>query len=441
PLVEHNDEESKQPRVWCVGSSGYTFRKSSVWKRQEHSHKVRQCLQEQTEKGEILQEGPGVGRKLYRIIRIIARGRPISSTAQRARDDVCLYDFVKCYDVVKETKSSLETYKFEFGYVKKRKRECLVSHKIYNVQQNPENYFYSLLLLFKPWRNPLKGHYETYTEAFNTCKEDLLSAVEHHDKLEEIRPAKYEVETLVSDPAQNSKYEADHEKNYKADEINKIEAAGAMVEFRDALANEKENSAVLADSMNTDQKRVFEYVTNKLTGNDGVLRHFVSGVGGTGKSFLIRVLKSWVKKNLKKEVAVCAPTGIAAFNINGLTLHRLLQLPIEHGGVQEYKSLNDDVLQILRSDLKDMVLLIIDEISMVSNISLLYIHLRLSKIFNTLLEDDGWFGKINILFFWRLTSASPCYAASTFHRIDNIGSGKVLVVPACNTHLAGPVFL
>ncbi|KAG8172877.1 hypothetical protein JTE90_000815 [Oedothorax gibbosus] len=95
--------------------------------------------------------------------------------------------------------------------------------------------------------------------------------------------------------------------------MNKIEAAGAMVEFRDALANEKEDLAVVAHLMNTDQKRVFD-----------------------------RVLKSWVKENLKKELAVCTPTGIAAFNINGLSLHRLLQLPIKHGGVQGYKSINDD---------------------------------------------------------------------------------------------------
>lgn len=35
--------------------------------------------------------------------------------------------------------------------------------------------------------------------------------------------------------------------------------------------------------------------------------------------------------NAKKDVAIYAPTGIAAFNINGITIHRLLQLPVEHG--------------------------------------------------------------------------------------------------------------
>ncbi|KAG8172623.1 hypothetical protein JTE90_006013 [Oedothorax gibbosus] len=63
PFVEHSDEESKQPSVWCVGSSVYFFRNSSGWKEQERRHNVLQRLQEQTEKWEILPESPGVLRK------------------------------------------------------------------------------------------------------------------------------------------------------------------------------------------------------------------------------------------------------------------------------------------------------------------------------------------------------------------------------------------
>lgn len=87
---------------------------------------------------------------------------------------------------------------------------------------------------------------------------------------------------------------------------------------------------------------------------------------------MIRVLKQWVKENLNKEVAVCAPTGIAAFNVDGLTIHRLLQLPVEHGGIPSYTKLNDETLKILRESLRNVALiLIIDEVSMISNITLL----------------------------------------------------------------------
>ena len=45
---------------------------------------------------------------------------------------------------------------------------------------------------------------------------------------------------------------------------------------------------------------------------------FVSGVGGTGKSFLI-VDSLWTSEGLK--CAITAPTGLAAFNVGGVTIH------------------------------------------------------------------------------------------------------------------------
>ena len=64
---------------------------------------------------------------------------------------------------------------------------------------------------------------------------------------------------------------------------------------------------------------------------------FISGVGGTGKSFLIEAIKClvddiWNPKICEIMCAIVAPTGIAAFNVGGLTIHRLFQLPIEHEG-------------------------------------------------------------------------------------------------------------
>jgi len=45
---------------------------------------------------------------------------------------------------------------------------------------------------------------------------------------------------------------------------------------------------------------------------------------------LIKTVKCWIKQNLNKDTAIAAPTGIAAFNIDDLIIHRLL-LPVEHG--------------------------------------------------------------------------------------------------------------
>ena len=96
--------------------------------------------------------------------------------------------------------------------------------------------------------------------------------------------------------------------------------------------------------MNDDQRRIFNQIKNHLFHQKQhednecqcefkPLRMFVSGVGGTGKSFLIETTKAlvnniWPSNDLT--CAIAAPTGLAAFNVGGVTIHRLFQLPIEH---------------------------------------------------------------------------------------------------------------
>ncbi|KYQ46791.1 ATP-dependent DNA helicase PIF1, partial [Trachymyrmex zeteki] len=162
------------------------------------------------------------------------------------------------------------------------------------------------------------------------------------------------------------------------------------------------------------QRRVFDRVIDTITSGELVLRLYVSGKGGTDKSYLIKTIKCWLKQILKKDTAVAAPTGIAAFNIDGLTVHRLLQLPVEHGHSPKYKQLANHVLKVLRADLKDVSLIIIDEVSMISNLIFMYIHLRLSEIYDTIDCDDGWFGQKHILLFGDLLQLPPLHEDSAF---------------------------
>ena len=144
----------------------------------------------------------------------------------------------------------------------------------------------------------------------------------------------------------------------------------------------------------------------------------------TGKSFLIRTAKAWVQSATSKHVAVAAPTGIAAFNINGLTIHRLLMLPVEHGKTAQYRPLSDDVLKIVRDKLHNVTLLIIDEVSMVSNIILLYIHLHLTEIFQTEDSKNGWFGKRTLLFFGDLLQLPPVFESPVYIPVSSENAFK-----------------
>ena len=92
---------------------------------------------------------------------------------------------------------------------------------------------------------------------------------------------------------------------------------------------------------------------------------FLTGKAGTGKTTFLRYLKEHSSKN----TIVAAPTGVAAINAAGVTLHSLFQLPLHpllptNAGKQELLSkirYNKQRLQLLRK----MEVLVIDEVSMV----------------------------------------------------------------------------
>src|SRR4051795_10345155 len=104
-------------------------------------------------------------------------------------------------------------------------------------------------------------------------------------------------------------------------------------------------------ALSAEQQAVFDTI-------EGTRRHvFVTGRAGTGKSTLLNHL-SW---NSEKQVAVCAPTGVAALNVGGQTIHSLFKLPI--GLIGPAPLVQDRALQRLLSAID---VLIIDEVSMVS---------------------------------------------------------------------------
>jgi ATP-dependent DNA helicase PIF1 len=121
---------------------------------------------------------------------------------------------------------------------------------------------------------------------------------------------------------------------------------------------------------------------------------FVTGKAGTGKSTLLQALK----QKTKKKFVVAAPTGVAALNIGGQTLHSLFKLPIKF---QDPVDINPSksVLKLLSK----IELLIIDEVSMLrADIldSIDYI-LRQAK------ESDEAFGGVQIVLFGDLYQLPP----------------------------------
>jgi ATP-dependent DNA helicase PIF1 len=103
--------------------------------------------------------------------------------------------------------------------------------------------------------------------------------------------------------------------------------------------------------LSPEQRAVFDLL-------ESTCRHvLVTGRAGTGKSTLLNHL-SW---HSSKQMVICAPTGVAALNVGGQTIHSLFKLPI---GVVADRELEQDA--DLRRLLGAIELLVIDEISMVN---------------------------------------------------------------------------
>ena len=112
----------------------------------------------------------------------------------------------------------------------------------------------------------------------------------------------------------------------------------------------------MALETNPQLELAFDYVryTNKNI--------FLTGKAGTGKTtFLHRI-----KAELSKRMAVVAPTGVAAINAGGVTIHSLFQLPFgpflpENQDPTRQRKFTREKIRLIQS----LDLLVIDEISMV----------------------------------------------------------------------------
>ena len=78
-------------------------------------------------------------------------------------------------------------------------------------------------------------------------------------------------------------------------------------------------------TLNSDQKLAYDIVVNHYQEKKTEPLHMIiTGGAGCGKSYLIHCLRH----TLQNTCMVTAFFGVTAFNINGQTLHSLLQLPI-----------------------------------------------------------------------------------------------------------------
>lgn len=132
---------------------------------------------------------------------------------------------------------------------------------------------------------------------------------------------------------------------------------------------------------------------------------FLTGKAGTGKTTFLRSLHL----RISKQIVVCAPTGVAALNAGGVTLHSLFQLSFLPHIPESERSNGQSSVQIKKfsksklSLIRSIELLVIDEISMVRSDTLDAVDETLRQI----RRSQKPFGGVQLLMIGDVNQLSP----------------------------------
>jgi nucleoside-triphosphatase THEP1 len=183
----------------------------------------------------------------------------------------------------------------------------------------------------------------------------------------------------------------------------------------------------LVNSLNTKQHDHLMHVLNAFKLRDLPLYHFVSGEAGVGKSRLIKALYQSLMRHFNREpgpvdtpeILITAYTGKAAHNVNGLTAHAAFSLIMVEPGNKKSDSISPEALNTLRVKLKNLKLIIIDEISMMGISTFEKINRRLMQVFQSKKE----FGGVSVITFGDFQQLRPVQDNYIFASAKNIVDG------------------
>ena len=328
-----------------------------------------------------------------------------SSSSNESEDSID-DDNSKISDLLYKTKNGTK--------YKKRKVPRIIRYVKYNKKKDPENYFREQLMLFVPWRNEqrdLLGSFDTYEAHYKSVQTSLIpkrNEYEHH--IEELELARQMMEDeqreydQTAPNAEQENREAEEEGSKESEQfvyfnpsrvvehrhydigielqstcsVPPVETTGIMLPDEEYLT--------LLRSLNLRQREFFNHIVHWIKCKDEPVYAFLTGGAGVGKSVVIRALYQTLYRilNLKdgenpddKRILLCAYMGFAAFNISGQTICSAFHKKMYNKGTNH---LSADELNTFRIKYRHLKVVIIDEISMVGNMTLSFIDTRLQQL-------------------------------------------------------------
>jgi hypothetical protein len=309
-------------------------------------------------------------------------------------------------------KGSVISLKNGYGYIRKRNKAKVIRFVRYKLQQEPEMFYRECLMLYFPWRNESAELINVdCEEMFKTVQEHVLQIRKQYNFFDD--KALDAAMDAAADTARERESDTDEDlnaprfdfDNYRLDEcVNFIDVSAEMGEYKcRPYAEAFRSPNVLPETeleelygrLNQEQRDYVMHICHHFQNSEDPIYHFITGGAGVGKSVLInavyqtllRIFNSWITTNPDKpSVLLCAPTGKAAFHIQGQTLHTAFQLPINNNEVTE---LSADIANTMATKLQEVKAIIIDEISMVGEAHLRMVDARLRHLFNQNMPFGG----------------------------------------------------
>lgn len=364
-------------------------------------------------------------------------------------ENMCLHEFVSLYKTCSKPLSTNEAravnketnmqqskriqLKDNMGYMLLRQTPATVRYHQWSPKKQAEQYFHAQLLLYFPWRTEIADLYA------NSYKENYLAKVdivqqnrrrneyfsdELDDVLEDIQEYGIREESWHVVAPETEKEQSEEEIEGAEIEYNPMNAFESITQQRGAanfdtgctsfhyemLSEEMSTSEWIECILSLNQKQyslhqcIVEWAS-KMTLSHRIPKPdpfclFLTGGAGVCKSHLVRTIVQTVirifainNQGNENHVLVCAPTGVAAYNISGYTCHVAFILPLQTKKTDDYIPLSTEKLAVVKETFSAIKLIVIDEISMVGADTLLTIHRRLCDI----MSNTQSFGGISIL--------------------------------------------
>ena len=169
------------------------------------------------------------------------------------------------------------------------------------------------------------------------------------------------------------------------------------------------NMVIQKFKLNQEQERAFRIVANHATvDNPTQLKMYLGGMGGTGKSQVLKALIEFFKeRNESHRIIILAPTGSAAALLNGSTYHSVLGISSEGNRTRNEQTSQRNVCE--RLDGVEYIFL--DEISMVACHELYQISASLAKARNM---TEIPFGGLNMIFAGDFAQLKPVFGSPLY---------------------------